>query len=842
MTERYQFHEKIGQGGLGEVYRATDLQLKREVTIKRLIPLDKEDIAKSYGGVSPSNLLGEATTLSALQHPNIVTVYDVGMDSEGCFVVMELLRGETFDKTVERGALNEMDFKRFVLQTMEGLVAAHHSGIVHRDLKPSNLMVNYPPSGKFQIKILDFGLAKFSNQPTVQTTDHGDGILGSIYFMAPEQFERIELDERTDLYSMGAIYHYCLTGQYPFNGSNAPEVIAAHLQGKVRPIGEIRTELSDWVSDWIMWLMNRNPDNRPQSSRQALEMFNKQMHANTTPEEKTSVPIVPQKKLAVTPQSSSGAPPVIPANVIAQSSNEGVIPSQPLPDSEDFQGFEVPIDGGEMKKFPVPVWVLITVPVCLIFLLFVVIKKSGDKKIVDQRNELILSLNQSEDPEGNKTIVKEFITFMKVQPDTEKGRNNVSGAMTTLMRLKGGDEVDQEIVSQMSSLSNNEAKIRSGLIGVIIDRGYVGGVPALIKQIKDGSSEVSSAAIYGVGELGDGNNLTALLSELEEATGKKADAIESSIVRISLKNSDIENRNKEIRRVLIEEGPIEEHRQRILRILGYLGGKSSWDDLKIILNGNDQEARKAVLQSLGSWPNGDPLETLNNLIKNEKDNIIRAMALRAYTPLLSAPSYVSDEKKTESIKELYEIGSSRNDKRNLIGVLALLATDEAQQFAETLAAKDDNLVASYGELAYKRISENLSKVSTIKEDLNVLRSSKALIFGEGAFEFDATDGAVKGWSNAQYYLVWPVNFSETGSYDISVNAAIPSGGGGEFEVVLAGGRGTARTVKNDEYADIPVGTFEVKNPGTYRVIISGITIDQKSGQLMNLRSVTLKSK
>ena len=168
MTERYQFHEKIGQGGLGEVYRATDLQLKREVAIKRLTPLADDEIAKSYGGVSSSNLLGEATTLSALQHPNIVTVYDVGMDSDGCFVVMELLRGENFEKTVERGALNENDFQRFVLQTMEGLVAAHHAGIVHRDLKPSNLMVNWLPSGKFQIKILDFGLAKFSNQPTVQ--------------------------------------------------------------------------------------------------------------------------------------------------------------------------------------------------------------------------------------------------------------------------------------------------------------------------------------------------------------------------------------------------------------------------------------------------------------------------------------------------------------------------------------------------------------------------------------------------------------------------------------------------------------------------------------------------
>jgi len=843
MTERYQFHEKIGQGGLGEVYRATDLQLKREVAIKRLIPLADDEIAKSYGGISSSNLLGEATTLSALQHPNIVTVYDVGIDSHGCFVVMELLRGENFEKTVEGGALNEKDFQRFVLQTMEGLVAAHHAGIIHRDLKPSNLMVNWLPSGKFQIKILDFGLAKFSNQPTVQTTDHGDGILGSIYFMAPEQFERVELDERTDLYSMGAIYHYCLTGQYPFNGSNAPEVMAAHLQSRVRPIGEVRADLPDWMSDWVMWLINRDPKNRPQTSRQALDMFNKQLQANAIPEDKASVSsvMVPQKKLAIAPQKNMESPPIIPENSMAQLPVVESVSNVPLQGTENFGEADAVAEDVERKKFPIPIWILITVPIFLIVLLFIVIERSGKKKILDQRNALILSLNESEDPEGNKTIVKEFITFMKMQPDTEKGRNNLNAAITTLMRLKG-DEVDLEIVSQLSSLSDSEIRIRSGLIGVITDRGYADGVPVLMKQIDDGNPEVSNAAIYAVGELGDENSLTALLSGLESATGKKADALENSIVRISLKNSDLENRNKEIRRVLIEEGPIEEHRQRILRILGYLGGKSAWDDLKKILNSNDQEGRKAVLQSLGSWPNGAPLETLNNLIKNEEDNIIRTMALRAYTPLLSAPSYLSDEMKTEDIKELFEIDSSRNDKRNLIGVLALLATEEAQKFAESLAEQSDSLVASYGDLASKRISENLSKVSTVKEDLNVLKSNDALVFGEGAFEVDATDGAVKGWSNPQYYIVWPVNFPESGSYDISVNAATPSGGGGEFEVVLAEGRGIARTAKSDQFVDIPIGTFEIKDPGTYRVIISGITLDQRSGQLMHLRSVALKGK
>ena len=148
MSERYQIKEKIGQGGLGAVYRAVDSQLKREVALKRLLPPEDSESSQMSSDAT-EQLFKEATTLSALQHPNIVTVYDVGKDEQGAFVVMEFLKGETFDKTVERGALTEKDFHNVVLQTMEALSAAHHAGVVHRDLKPSNLMVNWLPSGKF---------------------------------------------------------------------------------------------------------------------------------------------------------------------------------------------------------------------------------------------------------------------------------------------------------------------------------------------------------------------------------------------------------------------------------------------------------------------------------------------------------------------------------------------------------------------------------------------------------------------------------------------------------------------------------------------------------------------
>ena len=268
MSERYELKGKIGEGGIGTVHKAIDNQLKREVAIKRLIPVEGEKSAEAS-----ENLLKEATTLSALQHPNIVTVYDVGTDEKGGFVVMELLKGETFDETIARGALTFDDFKNVVTQTLEALIAAHHVGLIHRDLKPSNLMVNWMPSGKFQIKILDFGLAKFSKQPSVQTIDQGDAILGSIYFMAPEQFERIALDVRTDLYSMGCMYYQCLTGKYPFDGENAPQVMASHLQNRVTPLHQLRPDVPAWACDWVMWLINRKMEDRPESAKTAYEQF-----------------------------------------------------------------------------------------------------------------------------------------------------------------------------------------------------------------------------------------------------------------------------------------------------------------------------------------------------------------------------------------------------------------------------------------------------------------------------------------------------------------------------------------------------------------------------------------
>ena len=187
-------------------------------------------------------------------------------------MVMELINGKTLDEMVERGTLTFEDFKEVAVQSQEAMIAAQDLNLVHRDLKPSNVMVSWLPSGRFQVKIVDFGLAKFSAKPSLQTIDHGDAVFGSIFFMAPEQFERTPLDCRTDMYSLGAMYYYALTGDYPFNGDTAPQVMASPAE-QSDTFDRVRPDLPPWLCDWVMWHIRRDMVDRPDSARTSLEHF-----------------------------------------------------------------------------------------------------------------------------------------------------------------------------------------------------------------------------------------------------------------------------------------------------------------------------------------------------------------------------------------------------------------------------------------------------------------------------------------------------------------------------------------------------------------------------------------
>lgn len=267
-NRRYELREKLGSGGRGVVYSAWDHHLKRLVAFKRI----RKDM---MDGESDEEAFQEAINLATLQHPNILTIYDSGVDGEGPYIVTERLTGRDLDQAVKQdGAFDLERFQHVVHQTLEALIAAQSVGLIHRDLKPSNIMEVELPSGSRQYKILDFGLARVIHKPTPQTVKDKT-IYGTIYFVAPEQIAVKPLDIRTDLYALGCIFYYLLAGRHAFTGDNYAEIIGKHLNHRVMLLSEVRPDLPVTVCDWVMWLMNPEMDDRPVSPAEALTEFNR---------------------------------------------------------------------------------------------------------------------------------------------------------------------------------------------------------------------------------------------------------------------------------------------------------------------------------------------------------------------------------------------------------------------------------------------------------------------------------------------------------------------------------------------------------------------------------------
>ena len=271
LQDRYEIRSTIGEGGSGIVFKAWDRSLQRNVAVKRF-----HTAQSTLENTNDQRAWREAMTLASMQHPNILTIYDFGIDEEGPYVIMEFLEGETMERTIATHEPYTLkNFRDAVHQTLEALIAAHHTGLIHRDLKPHNIMVIPMASGAKQYKILDFGLAKILTQPTVQTLENNCSIYGSVFYIAPEQFSRQPVDERTDLYAMGCVYYYMLTGKNAFEGASIAEIITAHLKHRVVPLHKRRPDLPAAICDWVMKLFSAHPDDRPRSAAEALTLFNK---------------------------------------------------------------------------------------------------------------------------------------------------------------------------------------------------------------------------------------------------------------------------------------------------------------------------------------------------------------------------------------------------------------------------------------------------------------------------------------------------------------------------------------------------------------------------------------
>lgn len=254
--DRYEILEKIGTGGMSDVYKAKDHKLNRSVAVKVL----KQEFSENANFVSKFRV--EAQAAAGLMHPNIVNVYDVGEESGIYYIVMELVEGITLKKYIEKKArLSVKEAISIAIQVSMGIEAAHNNHIIHRDIKPQNIII----SKEGKVKVTDFGIAKAATSNTITSN-----VMGSVHYTSPEQARGGYSDEKSDIYSLGITMFEMLTGRVPFNGETTVAIAIKHIQEELPSPREYVPEIPVSVEQIVYKCCQKSPDRRYQSMAELI--------------------------------------------------------------------------------------------------------------------------------------------------------------------------------------------------------------------------------------------------------------------------------------------------------------------------------------------------------------------------------------------------------------------------------------------------------------------------------------------------------------------------------------------------------------------------------------------
>ena len=273
----YEIRAPLGAGGMGEVYRATDTKLGRDVALK-ILP---QEVAADPDRLE--RFRREARAVAALNHPHIVTIFSIEEHDDVPFMTMELIEGCTLDQGIPAGGLSLARFFDIAIALADALSAAHRKHIIHRDLKPANVMV----TDDGRVKVLDFGLARAFDADVVRPGEdvtylgltQAGIIVGTMPYMSPEQIEAKPLDHRTDLFSLGIMLYEMATGERPFRGDSSPALMSSIMKDHPRPVGERRSDVPGEMSRLIGRCLEKQPRDRIQTADEILVELKAQRRA-----------------------------------------------------------------------------------------------------------------------------------------------------------------------------------------------------------------------------------------------------------------------------------------------------------------------------------------------------------------------------------------------------------------------------------------------------------------------------------------------------------------------------------------------------------------------------------
>lgn len=809
MIPRYAVKGKIGDGGLGEVYLATDTQLDRDVALKRVKPPASGCLQTLH-----QDLIREARTLSSLQHPHIVTIYDVGQDELGPFVVMEYLKGETLDQVIQRGALTVEDFQEVVAQSLEGMIAAQDLGLVHRDLKPDNLMVVWLPSGKFQIKILDFGLAKFSRTASLQTQDHEAAIMGTIFYMAPEQFERRPLDARTDMYSLGCIYYQILTTHFPFTGHTGPEVMVSHLQHQVRHLAEVRPDLPPWLADWVMWLISREMPQRPADARAALAHFRSQKadHSVSSPHPK-SVKILGR---GVGPRSS--APPSAPSSA-PSSVSSAAAPAAPPPAARR----PAPKPSAPPKSRAL-LWVALAAVGAASAAWWFSRSLAPPARLTPNLESLLAAPSPPSDPASLEALLDALASNSPDSPRAAAALKRLpSASLTEALTIALAKSSGAAQLPLLDLLTARPSPAASALLLKIAAQDYAPSRAAALQALAQTAAAADSPALFKIlPKLRDPASRDLLLRTAQTLLDKEtAPDAPPRILTDALREAD------------------QASRPDFLRLLGQTAHPNANRSLAAEL-ATAGDRRRDALAALPAWPAPDPTLTDALLAAAAASPTDREALLAAFCQIAPRIATLNGADLTNLLRRAQAQISSTQNRAAFCAALASTADPEAAAYAQTLAA--DPTWAAPATQAAADIAALLAKVIPLAPGENRLDASKALILApEKDTYYTSTSRYLTNWKNPASRVAWDLTIAAPATISLRALQSTSLRSPRSFRIRLGNASRTSPvqpTDSNETFTLVDAGSFTLPRPGTWRLWLEPARMEP--GQpLFNLREIIL---
>jgi len=820
---RYEVLGKIADGGLGSVFKAYDRNLRREVALKRVRAETPEQAEQQA-----EQLMDEARNLSTLQHPHVVTIFDVGRDEEGAYIVMELLKGETLENIIERGALAETDFRELATQSLEGLVAAHSNGMIHLDIKPQNFMVIWLPSGKFQIKILDFGLAKITSQPAVQDMDEEGAIMGSIFFMAPEQFERSPVDARTDLYSLGCVYYFALTQHYPFQGETGPEVMASHMYHSFAPLSQLRPDLPPFICEWVEWLMNRLPDHRPTDAAQAYEAFQigafpgagalqpeDAGYAQVDVEEGTITgPIT--RPSALRPTRPGPRPGVTTALV----GNRPV--PKPIVRPVNIAAAMAPKHLRHRK--PLPKWAVFGIPATIIAIAIIIIAIQAAG--ASRRAARIDALSRMEKPSGSSADVRMLLDVIE-----EKSASESAGKL--LSRLQDVESSNSLIAGRLARLKTSWGK--KNLAFAVGQRGIRDGVEPLLGLLGRTPEPDARIAIWvALTRLGSASDIPAFLEKIKGASPEELHAIESALVNAVQSERNPTLASADILAAYLANSGNDDEQAALLRSLCRIGNKNALPRIQEALKSPNTRLRYAAALALGDWPTADPVAALEEMLVGETDSFTRLNAIVSLGNLALLSGETPQDEIARSLIAAYGKTRDLRTQTQILAALAKVADPAAVAFLNDIAAREPRRRAD----ATAAVKTALSKVVPVADGVTTLAAEQAVL---SPGPLTVIDGVITSWLGLGDHVSWLVRIEKPGPCQVkltySSNAPVP----GRY-ILTFGKESFSKAADNTggpaNFRTATIGTAGFSRPGLYWLWIRPAEIPTGS-QLMRLKEASI---